>query len=103
MNKLPLQKMHSCYRNYCIIVTESAALLLPKTLHFHLPKLLHSQLPLPAIEDFKPEIVQKGSLLYSFKLSVGRVGFNTMDCYTNEAIFSISINRLKSKSIGSYF
>ena len=43
-----------------------------------------------AIEDFKPEIVQKGSLLYSFKLSVGRVGFNTMDCYTNEAIFSIN-------------
>jgi hypothetical protein len=39
--------MHNCYRNYCIIVTESAALLLPKTLHFHLPKLLHSQLPLP--------------------------------------------------------
>jgi len=33
MNKLPLQKMHSCYRNYCIIVTESAALLLPKVLH----------------------------------------------------------------------
>lgn len=43
-----------------------------------------------AIEDFKPEIVQKGSLLYSFKLSVGRVGFNTIDCYTNEAIFSIN-------------
>ncbi len=50
MNKLPLQKMHSCYRNYCIIVTESAALMLPKTLHFHLPKLLHSQLPLPFSE-----------------------------------------------------
>jgi type I restriction enzyme, S subunit len=45
-----------------------------------------------AIEDYKPEIVPKGSLLYSFKLSVGRVGFNTIDCYTNEAIFSINPN-----------
>src|SRR5690554_3092831 len=45
-----------------------------------------------ALEDYKPEIVPKGSLLYSFKLSVGRVGFNTIDCYTNEAIFSIDPN-----------
>ena len=45
-----------------------------------------------AIEEFKPEIVPKGSLLYSFKLSVGRVGFNMVDCYTNEAIFSIDPN-----------
>lgn len=42
-----------------------------------------------AITDFKPEIITKGSLLYSFKLSVGRVAFTTVDCYTNEAIFSI--------------
>lgn len=42
-----------------------------------------------AIEKFKPEIVKKGSLLYSFKLSVGRVGFVTKDSYTNEAIFAI--------------
>lgn len=42
-----------------------------------------------AIEDYKPEIIPKNSLLYSFKLSIGRVGFNTIDCYTNEAIFSI--------------
>ncbi len=42
-----------------------------------------------AIEDYKPSIVPKGSLLYSFKLSVGRVAFNERDCYTNEAIFSI--------------
>ncbi|GAB1419506.1 hypothetical protein MASR2M12_22710 [Bacteroidales bacterium] len=45
-----------------------------------------------ALEDYKPEIIPKGSLLYSFKLSVGRVGFNTVDCYTNEAIFSIDPN-----------
>jgi restriction endonuclease S subunit len=42
-----------------------------------------------AIADYKPEIVPKGSLLYSFKLSVGKVAFNTVDAYTNEAIFSI--------------
>ena len=42
-----------------------------------------------AIQDLEPEIVPKSSLLYSFKLSVGRVGFNSVDCYTNEAIFSI--------------
>jgi len=45
-----------------------------------------------AIQDYNPEIVPKGSLLYSFKLSVGKVGFNTIDCYTNEAIFSIDPN-----------
>jgi len=42
-----------------------------------------------AIEDYNPSIVPIGSLLYSFKLSVGRVGFNLVECYTNEAIFSI--------------
>src|SRR5690606_224708 len=41
-----------------------------------------------AIEDYKPSIVPKGSLLYSFKLSVGKVAFNERDCYTNEAIRS---------------
>ena len=42
-----------------------------------------------AIEVFSPAIVPKGSLLYSFKLSVGKVAFTGIDCYTNEAIFSI--------------
>lgn len=45
-----------------------------------------------AIDDFKPLIVPKHSLLYSFKLSVGKVAFNAIDCYTNEAIFSIDPN-----------
>ncbi|MBU3661086.1 MAG: restriction endonuclease subunit S, partial [Flavobacteriales bacterium] len=35
------------------------------------------------------EIVPKGSLLYSFKLSVGKMAFADKDLYTNEAIFSI--------------
>lgn len=42
-----------------------------------------------AVADLKPIIVPKNSLLYSFKLSVGKIAFNQVDCYTNEAIFSI--------------
>lgn len=42
-----------------------------------------------AIKDFSPYKVPENSLLYSFKLSVGKVSFVTVDCYTNEAIFSI--------------
>lgn len=39
-----------------------------------------------------PEIVKKGSLLYSFKLSVGKVGFAQKELYTNEAIASFQEN-----------
>jgi type I restriction enzyme S subunit len=35
------------------------------------------------------EIVPKGSLMYSFKLSVGKVAFAGKELYTNEAIFSV--------------
>lgn len=42
-----------------------------------------------AIEDFGKNIVEEGSLLYSFKLSVGKVAFAATDFFTNEAIFSI--------------
>lgn len=34
-------------------------------------------------------IIPKGSLLYSFKLSVGQMAFTSKEIYTNEAIFSI--------------
>lgn len=40
------------------------------------------------VDKFKPQIVPKGSLLYSFKLSVGQVAFADRDIYTNEAIAS---------------
>lgn len=42
-----------------------------------------------AIEVYSKEIVPAGSLLYSFKLSVGKVAFAGKDVFTNEAIFSI--------------
>lgn len=40
------------------------------------------------IKQFNPTVVPKGSLLYSFKLSVGEVAFADKDLYTNEAIAS---------------
>lgn len=47
------------------------------------------------IKEFKPQKVVKGSLLYSFKLSVGQVAFASKDLYTNEAIASfLDTNRV---------
>lgn len=42
-----------------------------------------------AIEEFHPLLLPIGTLLYSFKLSVGKVAFTKVECYTNEAIFSV--------------
>lgn len=42
-----------------------------------------------AIDELKPALTVKGSLMYSFKLSVGKVAFAGKDLYTNEAIFSV--------------
>lgn len=39
-----------------------------------------------AIEKYKKSPAKKGSVLYSFKLSVGQVSFAGRDMYTNEAI-----------------
>ena len=46
-----------------------------------------------------PKIVPEGSLLYSFKLSVGKVAFSGKDIYTNEAIASF----LDSKDVNLGF
>lgn len=43
-------------------------------------------------ETFKRPLILKGSLLYSFKLSVGKVAFANSDMFTNEAIFSVLPN-----------
>ena len=42
-----------------------------------------------AVEDCNGKIVPKGSLLFSFKLSVGKVAFAGKELFTNEAIISI--------------
>ena len=39
-----------------------------------------------AVKESNSEISPKGSLLFSFKLSVGKVSIAGIDCYTNEAI-----------------
>ena len=44
------------------------------------------------IQSKHPEKTKVGSLLYSFKLSVGKVGFAKKDLYTNEAIASFQKN-----------
>ena len=42
-----------------------------------------------AIRTFVPRITKKGSLIFSFKLSIGKVSFAGKDLITNEAIASI--------------
>ncbi len=44
------------------------------------------------IQGREKKLIKKGSLFYSFKLSVGQVGFAGEDMYTNEAIASFEKN-----------
>lgn len=44
------------------------------------------------IDGRKGKLIKKGSLFYSFKLTVGKVGFAGEDMYTNEAIASFEPN-----------
>lgn len=53
---------------------------------YFIPSETKSHISQKYINEFKPEIVPKGSLLYSFKLSVGQTAFTNRDIYTNEAI-----------------
>lgn len=53
------------------------------------------------IKTVNKEIIPIGSLLYSFKLSVGKVAITTKELYTNEAIFAIYPN--KSISIDYFY
>ena len=54
----------------------------------YIPEQTKSHISRKYIEEYQPQIVPKGSLLYSFKLSVGQVAFADRDVYTNEAIAS---------------
>ncbi len=46
-----------------------------------------------AVKDANIVKTPAGSLLYSFKLSIGKMAFTTKDVYTNEAILSIFPNK----------
>ena len=45
-----------------------------------------------AVEKCKPTLVKKGTILMSFKLSIGKLGIAGCDLYTNEAILHINTN-----------
>jgi len=44
-----------------------------------------------AVQECRMRLVPEGTLLFSFKLSVGKVGIASKDLYTNEAIASLEI------------
>jgi len=57
-----------------------------------------------AIEECRPKLVKKNTILMSFKLSIGKVGISGCDLYTNEAILQIDTqNSTLNKFIFFYF
>lgn len=44
-----------------------------------------------AVKETKPNLAPKGTVLFSFKLSIGKVGITDVDMYHNEAIASFPI------------
>ena len=54
-----------------------------------------------SIRKFTPSITRKGSLMFSFKLSVSKVAFAGQDLYTNEAI--VSIPPTNRQNLGYYY
>ena len=56
-----------------------------------------------AIQNGKAKIAPKGTLLMSFKLTIGRMGFAGQDIYPNEAIVSIIPNSTKSLDMFLYY
>ena len=56
-----------------------------------------------AIQEGKAKIAPKGTLLMSFKLTIGRMGFAGQDIYPNEAIVSITPNSGKVTDLFLYY
>ena len=54
----------------------------------YIPQVTKNHISKVYVEKFNPPIIPKGSLLYSFKLSVGQVSITNRDIYSNEAIAS---------------
>jgi len=54
----------------------------------YIPETTKGKISKKYVDEYTPEIIPKGSLLYSFKLSVGQVAFADRDVYSNEAIAS---------------
>lgn len=54
----------------------------------YIPKKTKKSISKAYIDEFSPDVVPEGSLLYSFKLSVGQTAFADRPVYTNEAIAS---------------
>lgn len=46
-----------------------------------------------AVKEANISLTPQGSLIYSFKLSIGKIAFATKDLYTNEALISILPNK----------
>jgi len=53
----------------------------------------NEKLTLEAIDKFNINVVKKGTLLMSFKLTLGKLAFANCDLYTNEAIAALPIKK----------
>src|SRR5437762_1872484 len=49
------------------------------------------QITAKAVEESGCKMIRKGTLLLSFKLSIGKLGFAATDLFTNEAIVALLI------------
>lgn len=58
----------------------------------YIPLKTKSHISQEYINKYKPKVIPSGSLLYSFKLSVGQVAFTDRPIYSNEAIASFLPN-----------